>query len=95
MRELVEQALDLYARPALREHCGEVEVTGIQGDTVHVRLLGQCASCAFSYYTVDELLEKVLREHVPGIRHVVQDTFDMEMYQYAKQLLAHQRESGA
>jgi hypothetical protein len=39
MREGIEQALDEYARPILREHCGEVEVTRIQGDTVFVRLL--------------------------------------------------------
>ena len=56
MREAIEQALDEYARPILREHCGEVEVTRIQGDTVYVRLLGQCAGCAAAYYTVDEVL---------------------------------------
>jgi hypothetical protein len=31
MREAIEQALDEYARPILREHCGEVEVTGSWG----------------------------------------------------------------
>ena len=30
MREAIEQALDEYARPILREHCGEVEVTRIR-----------------------------------------------------------------
>lgn len=58
MRESIERALDQYARPALREHCGEVEVTRIEGDTVYVRLLGQCAGCASAYYTVEAVLEK-------------------------------------
>ena len=87
MREAIEQALDEYARPFLREHCGEVEVTRIQGDTVYVRLLGQCAGCAAAYYTVDEGLERVLRQHVPGVEHVELDTLDLDLYQYARQLL--------
>lgn len=87
MREAIEQALDEYARPVLREHCGEVEVTRIQGDTVYVRLLGQCAGCAAAYYTVDEVLERVLRQHVPGVEHVELDTLDLDLYQYARQLL--------
>lgn len=87
MREAIEQALDEYARPILREHCGEVEVTRIQGDTVYVRLLGQCAGCAAAYYTTDEVLERVLRQHVPGVEHVELDTLDLDLYQYARQLL--------
>ena len=87
MREAIEQSLDEYARPILREHCGEVEVTRIQGDTVYVRLLGQCAGCAAAYYTVDEVLERVLRQHVPGVEHVELDTLDLDLYQYARQLL--------
>lgn len=87
MREAIEQALDEYARPILREHCGEVEVTRIQGDTVYVRLLGQCVGCAAAYYTVDEVLERVLRQHVPGVEHVELDTLDLDLYQYARQLL--------
>ena len=86
-REAIEQALDDSARPILREHCGEVEVTRIQGDTVYVRLLGQCAGCAAAYYTVDEVLERVLRQHVPGVEHVELDTLDLDLYQYARQLL--------
>lgn len=87
MRAEVERALDQYARPRLREHCGEVQVTRIEGGTVYVRLLGQCAGCASAYYTIDEVIEAVLKEHVPGVEHVELDNFDMELYQYAKQLL--------
>ena len=93
MRESSERALDQYARPALREHCGEVEVTRIEGDTVYVRLLGQCAGCASAYYTVEAVLEKPLREHVPGVEHVVLDTYDRDFYQYARQLLRDQAQT--
>ena len=91
MRTQIERVLDQYARPQLREHCGEVEVTSIENGTVRVRLLGQCAGCANAYYTVDEFLEKVLKEHVPGVKRVELDTFDTELYQYARQLLKGER----
>ena len=87
MREAIEQALDEYARPILREHCGEVEVTRIQGDTVYVRLLGQCAGCAAAYYTVDEVLHRVLRQPVKGVEHVELAYIDLALYPYARQLL--------
>lgn len=85
----MEEALEQYARPVLKTHCGDVRVTRIEGDTVYVRLLGQCSSCASAYLTVDELLEKVLQEHVPGIKHVVLDDFDFDFYQQAKDFLKH------
>lgn len=90
----IEQVLDEHVRPALREHCGEVKVTRIEMGTVYVRLLGQCASCASVYYTVDELLERVLKEYVPGVERVLlDDSIDVELYQYAKQLLNKQKQS--
>lgn len=91
MRERIERTLDEYARPALREHCGEVEVTRVEAGTVYVRLLGQCAGCASAYYTVDELLERVLKEHVPEVERVLlDDSVDMELYRFARQLLKDQ-----
>lgn len=87
MMEQVEQALDMYVRPALREHGGEIKVTRIDGDTVYVRMLGQCAGCASLYYTLDELIEQALKEHVPGVEHVELDSYDVEFYQYARSLL--------
>ncbi len=90
MQHEIERALDRHIRPALREHGGDVEVVRVEGDTVFVRLLGQCSSCASAYYTVDDLIEAPLREHVPGIEHVVLDEYDMELYRYARELLANQ-----
>lgn len=86
-KEQVEQALDIWVRPALREHLGEVQVTRLEGDTVYVRLLGQCAGCASAYYTLDALIEQSLKERVPGVARVKLDTYDMDFYQYAKDLL--------
>lgn len=86
MWEQIESTLDKYVRPLLQEHCGEAEVTRIEGDTVYVRLLGRCADCAASAYTVDEVMETALREHVPGVAHVVREDLKMELYQFAKQL---------
>lgn len=87
----IERALDQYVRPFLAEHGGDVAVTRVTGDTVFVRLLGQCSSCASAYYTVDDLIEGPLCQHVPDIAHVVLDDYDMDLYRYAKGLLADQK----
>ena len=87
MTATLEQLLETLVRPALRAHNGDVELVGYQDGILRLRMLGQCAGCAAAYYTVDEVLERVLRQHVPGVEHVELDTLDLDLYQYARQLL--------
>ena len=83
----IEAVLDEKVRPSLRAHGGELEIDHLEGGVLYIKLLGQCAGCAAAYYTVDEVLERVLRQHVPGVEHVELDTLDLDLYQYARQLL--------
>ena len=89
MREAIEQALDEYARPILREHCGEVEVTRIQGDTVYVRLLGQCAGCPSADLTNETVVEAEVVKALPELvkKVVVVQTVSDELWEQAKRLL--------
>jgi Fe-S cluster biogenesis protein NfuA len=65
----VEQALDQYVRPGLRNDGGEMEVVGIDGDNiVQVRLLGACQGCSSSVITMTMLAERVIKKEVPEIR---------------------------
>ena len=93
MRELIEQCLNDAVRPLLHSHGGEVEVTAIEGGTVHIRLLGQCAGCASAYYTLDEVIEARLRAEVPGVMRVVLDDGALELYRDARALI--RQEKGA
>ena len=92
MREAIEQALDEYARPILREHCGEVEVTRIQGDTVYVRLLGQCAGCPAAAMTNETLIEGQLMPLLPDLKEVILvHTVDASLLAEARSLMTRAR----
>ncbi|MEP7019695.1 MAG: NifU family protein [Pseudonocardiales bacterium] len=63
----VESALE-EIRPHLH---GGVELVGIDGDEVRVRLHGTCADCAMRAVTLQTGVERILRARVPGIGAVV------------------------
>lgn len=66
----VAAALD-KVRPYLQSHGGEVELAGIDEQTVHVRLRGSCEGCPSSSRTVRGMVEEAIGEAAPEIRAVV------------------------
>jgi Fe-S cluster biogenesis protein NfuA/nitrite reductase/ring-hydroxylating ferredoxin subunit len=67
---LVEEALD-DVRPYIESHGGRVELVGVEGGTVHLRLGGACDGCAGSAMTLQRGIEQALREHYPGFERLV------------------------
>jgi Fe-S cluster biogenesis protein NfuA len=70
VKEKVEAALD-KVRPALRADGGNVELVSVKDGVVSVRLTGACGGCPMSTMTLKMGIEKVLKEHVPGVKQVV------------------------
>ena len=70
MRERVESALDRI-RPALRADGGDVELVDIQDGVVSVRLTGRCGCCAMSAMTLNDGIERAVKEQVPEVKAVV------------------------
>ncbi|MBT9166402.1 MAG: Fe/S biogenesis protein NfuA [Chloroflexi bacterium] len=70
MREKVEAALDLI-RPALQADGGNVELVGVDGDVVRVKLVGACGCCPMSTMTLKMGIERVLKEQVPEVKKVI------------------------
>lgn len=58
-------------RPYLGSHGGDVEITGIEGDTVTLRMQGTCESCPASAVTINFAIEKAIMEAAPEISRVV------------------------
>ncbi len=70
MREHVEQILDLI-RPAIQQDDGDVELVDVTADgVVMVRLLGACIGCPSSAVTLQQGIERTLKEHIPEVRAV-------------------------
>ena len=67
----VEAVLDKYVRPYLATHGGDLQVAGVEGGVVFFHLTGRCAGCAAADKTSEELINRALVEHVPGIKRAV------------------------
>jgi Fe-S cluster biogenesis protein NfuA len=70
MEEKVKEVLD-KVRPYLERDGGNVELVGIDGGTVKVRLVGHCAGCAHSQMTLKNGIERILKEEIPEVKEVV------------------------
>ena len=70
IRQRVEDALDRI-RPALQADGGDVILTGVNGGTVTLELVGACGGCPISETTVTAGIERILRDRVPGVVDVI------------------------
>jgi len=70
MREKVEAALD-QVRPALQADGGNVELIDVsEQGVVKVHLVGACAGCPMSQMTLQQGIERVLKQLVPEVTAV-------------------------
>ena len=59
-------------RPNLQGDGGDMEFVGVDEDgVVSLELQGACAGCPMSQLTLSMGIERVLKEHVPGVTRVV------------------------
>jgi len=71
MREQIEEALNLV-RPQLQADGGDIELVDVDEEgNVKVRLTGACHGCPMSQMTLAWGVERVLKQKVPGVTHVV------------------------
>ncbi len=66
----VKEVLD-KVRPYLVRDGGNVELVGMEGSTVKVKLVGACAGCPMSKMTLKNGIERILKEEVPEVKEVV------------------------
>ena len=70
MKEKVEKVLDMI-RPHLQADGGSVELVGIEGSVVKVKLVGACGSCPMSQMTLKNGVERAIKHEVPEVSEVV------------------------
>ena len=66
----VEEVLEMI-RPALRRDGGDIQLVGIEGAIVKVRLVGACSGCPSSTYTLKRGVERQLKAMIPEIEEVI------------------------
>jgi Fe-S cluster biogenesis protein NfuA len=65
----VRQALE-GVRPYLRSHGGNVELLGVEGGVVRLRLQGSCHSCPSSSVTMQQTIEEAIYGKAPEVTAV-------------------------
>jgi len=70
VEDRVRQAL-VEVRPYLESHGGNVELLGIDGAAVRLRLQGSCSGCPSSTVTLKLAIENAIRKAAPEIEEVV------------------------
>jgi Fe-S cluster biogenesis protein NfuA len=70
MREKVEAILDKI-RPHLQADGGNVELVGVEGTVVKVRLVGACGSCPMSQMTLKMGVERAIKAELPEVTEVI------------------------
>ncbi|MGB5822618.1 MAG: NifU family protein [Proteocatella sp.] len=71
MREAIERLLDEKVRPLFSNHGGGIEIAGIEGGTLKVKMLGQCSSCMSASSDVEDIVTKEVKAKFPQIKEVV------------------------
>ncbi|MBP1744833.1 MAG: nitrogen fixation protein NifU [Firmicutes bacterium] len=88
MEEKIREVLETKVKPQLSEHDGGIEFIGYKDGIVEVRLLGQCSGCPSAKFTVENTVEAVLKEEIPGIRGVeLSACISRETLDFAKRIL--------
>ena len=70
MRDHVEPILNMI-RPSVQQDDGDVELVDVSPDgVVQVRFLGACVGCPSSAITLQQGIERTLKQHVPEVTAV-------------------------
>lgn len=89
----IEKVLNEQVRPYLAEHFGDIEIVSYEDKVLKVKLLGHCEGCPSAQLTMEDLVEKELKEAFPDdIERVTMfDDISDDLYNLAKEILAHKR----
>ena len=68
----IEQAVEEYVRPMLRQDGGDLEIVDIKDMLVYCSLVGACKGCIAAQQTLRMLVEQTLKDMVDQRVRVVQ-----------------------
>ncbi len=74
IREVIEDLFENQINPMIASHGGRVELAGVDGVKVYVRLSGGCQGCASANITLKHGIEKAIRDILPEVTEVIDAT---------------------
>lgn len=84
----VRKVLDERIRPSLFAHGGDLRIEEIKGRDVGFVFMGACRTCPSAQITLEETIEKALREEISDLGRVylINDT-DKDLLDFARKLI--------
>ncbi len=74
LAERVQQVIDEVINPGIAAHGGFVEMVDVSDDSLYIKMGGGCQGCSASQATLRMGIERMVREQVPEIVHIVDVT---------------------
>ena len=72
--DAVNVVMDKEVSPALASHGGGGTVTKVENGVVFIELEGGCKGCPGARMTMKNVIETLLKERVPEVKEVIDDT---------------------
>jgi Fe-S cluster biogenesis protein NfuA len=89
MFERVNEVILTKVRPRLLEHYGDIQLVKVENGVVEVKLLGACSGCPSAKFTVEDVVETILKEEIPEVKGVVLvNEVSQELVDFAKKFLS-------
>lgn len=74
LRSALQEAIDKEINPGIAGHSGNISITGIQGNTVYIKMGGGCQGCAASSVTLRQGVETTFRMVAPHMGALLDET---------------------
>lgn len=74
LAQRVQDVLDQHINPGVAGHGGSVKLERLEDDTIYISMGGGCQGCASSQLTLKMGVERMMKEHVPEIKQIVDVT---------------------
>jgi Fe/S biogenesis protein NfuA len=74
LRKRVQEILDEMVNPAIAGHGGMIELLDVRDNNVYVWMGGGCQGCGMANITLKNGVETMLREELPQIERVIDQT---------------------
>ena len=75
--DAVNVIMEEEVKPALASHGGGATVTKVESGVVYVELHGGCRGCPGARMTMKNGIETLLKERIPEVKEVIDDTNHM------------------
>jgi Fe-S cluster biogenesis protein NfuA len=71
MEDRIKEIIETKIRPALQMDGGDIELVGVDGGQVKVRLQGACHGCPSAAMTLQMGVKRLLQQEIPEIEDVI------------------------